>query len=204
MNIENMHPINGRVVKEDSSYFNKADYLESLKNGYPLSVMDFTRVEADKGNLHTVSKRITSLADDGFARIRIKAPADKKVALVLTLNATGKVYYNSYLNSTYTSNGTTISIFNRKTDILSQPSTLAYLNPTIDILGVQRSEDLLAGSTGPNKIGGSIADGTATFLMPGDDILLEIQNKVGSSQTIDVNFIINFLELDPSFGVVEE
>lgn len=157
--------------------------------------LDFTRAQATLGHLYTISKKVIGVANDGYARIRVKAPVDKQLAFTITTAATGKAYFNSYLNSTYSNDGTALNIFNRKTDLLNDSGALAYLNPTISQLGVQRADDFINGTTGPQKLGGSMGDDTVTILMPGHDILIEVQNKAGTNQSIDVNFNINFIAL---------
>ena len=157
--------------------------------------LDFTRTQATLGHLYTLSKKVLAVADDGYARIRIKAPVDKQLAFTLNLSTTGKAYLNTYLNSTYSNNGAAINIFNRRTDLSNDSGALAYLNPTITQLGLQRADDEINGTTGPQKLGGSMGDDTATILMPGHDMLIEVQNKAGTNQTIDVNLNINFIVL---------
>lgn len=159
-----------------------------------VSNLEFVRLQANQGNLFTISKKILGIANDGYARLRLHNISDKRIVPSINVGADAKSYLNTYVNTTYSNDGTEVIPFNRKTSQGKLSQTKAYINPAITQLGSKRGDDIILGSTGPQKIGGSAGGDSVTVLMPGDDLLIEVQNKSGA-QTIDVNFIVNYVEL---------
>jgi hypothetical protein len=166
--------------------------IEKEVDGFQLITSDAVHRDIHNGEVFTVSKTFVGVANSAYARIRIKASATKSTHFVASVVVEGKCYLKTYVNSTYTDNGTAFTPFNRNTSSSKTYGGNVYHTPTVNVLGSLRADDLTNGGIGPQSAGASVLGALETVLKPGDDILIELQNVSGQAK--DLNIIVNLYE----------
>lgn len=159
---------------------------------YNVHVTDFAHNEIHEGNFYTISHLFTSVANDGYARMRIKT-LSKRAHVQLFTSVEGKAYVKTYSGTTYTGNGTELTPSNRNTASTNTATAKIYHTPTIDVLGTQRADEFTGSGSNPsNQIGSQGSGRFETVLDYEKDLLVELQNKLG--QVADMCIIISFYE----------
>lgn len=159
---------------------------------YSIAIVEDVHRKVELGEVFTVSKTFTSVANLDYARMVIKAGSAKKTHYVFSVAAEGKCYLKTILNSTYTANGTEMTPFNRYVDSSNVFSGKIYHTPTVNVEGTVRGDDMIPGGGTPQAAGASSITVIETILGANDNMLLQIQNVSG--QVKDFNVIINFYE----------
>lgn len=131
----------------------------------------------------------TNVANNGFVRLRCIAPANRRAHIVFQLGSEGKAYFKTYLGTTYTADGTLtdgikLTHFSR-CGALIDGLTLRY-NPTIDVLGSKRGNQIIFGGSGPISTGISRGTGIESIIQPGCEILVELQNVSGNVKDMEI------------------
>lgn len=157
-----------------------------------LSTLDIAHKQVHAGTFFTVAKVFTGIATDGYASIRLK-PTTKIVHFEIYTTAEGKAYLKTYSGSTYSNDGTAYTPFNRNALSSNLATCEVYLNPTVNVLGTLRGDDLLGSAGGTSRAGGQSGDRTESVIGAGNDILIRVQNKDNSTR--DIGIIINFYEV---------
>lgn len=134
---------------------------------------------------YDTQKVVTDVADDGYVYVSLR-PQSKEMHLIVTIDVEAKAYFKSYVDTTWTADGTEMTIFNRYIDSAPASTVLTYLNGTVNVLGTQRFEKLLPGGYGPFSSGATASGRIESILDAGIELTLEIQNVSGSAQDIGV------------------
>jgi len=149
--------------------------------------------QVHEGKCYTVSYRSASVANDGYLRIRIK-PVGVNAHVKVTYSSEGKALFKSYAGTTYSNNGTAITPWNRNIGSSNVSATLCYHTPTINVLGSQRADEFVGSAGAAVARAGGVGSGSIeTVIQAGNDLLLELQNKSGS--TSDLQMTINYYEI---------
>lgn len=181
-------PKSGRVIIEDGSVINIAD-LAIGTNSQSLVTRSKTNDFLQKGNLYVASNLFLSVANNGVVRFIITAGANDILSIGLKVNSAGKGIAKIYRNPTF-ADGTSVQIFNRKTNSLNTPLTSVVHTPNVSNNGTQVYVDLIGGAgAGNNKVGGvSDNGGVDAFLAKNSKTMFEITNTSGSDSDIAVQF----------------
>lgn len=167
-----------------------ARFLRSLKRqpegDYYLGNIDIIHQETHDQNTFVSSMVFSALANNGYARMRITAPATKDAHLNITVDAGGECLFKTYRNSTYTVAGTAMTPFNRVTASVLAPLSLVKHTPTINVAGTSRGGRLITGGTGGNSIGSNNSTRFETIVSAGDDLLIEVQNISGNAKNFGI------------------
>jgi len=144
---------------------------------------------------YTISYRAPAVAINGYLDIHLTGVTND-AHLKVNYSSEGKAIFNSYVGTTYTNEGTTLTPWNRCICATNVATTLVRLNPTINVLGSKRTDEFV-GSAGAavTRAGGVGGSNIETIINPGCDILLRLQNISGS--TSDLQMTLNFYELLP-------
>ena len=142
-----------------------------------------------EGGMYVISKSFLSVANDGYARVRIVPPAGTSAHTRLSVSVEGKTYIKTYTGTTYSNDGTAITPFNRL--IGGSASTLlAYHTPTVNVLGTQRGDDIVGGGVGWNSFGANFNPEFESIVPASTDFMIELHNKAGTAK--DMNIVINY------------
>ena len=139
--------------------------------------------------MYTVSKTFKAVANNAIVDFHIIPPAGYESHTRITIITEGKVYFVTYLNSTYTDEGTIHVPFNRATSGDASTAVVKF-GTTPLVLGTQRGDDMINGGTGGNSSGGSLNQEIESIIAPTHDLLLRVQNVAGNAK--DISFIINY------------
>lgn len=165
-------------------------WLKSIKSSdgdFYTGVIDLVQNKVHEGNVFIVSKIFTSVANDGYADLRIKTGANKDAHAEIFISTEGKAYAYSYSGTTYTVDGTQLTAINRNSNFTGGNETIAYHTPTINVLGTQRFEQMMGGGVGVgNQLAGSLSERLETVHKVNSDILIRVQNKAGTAKDISM------------------
>lgn len=153
-----------------------------------LSLFDLKNYE---GKVFTFSRTSLAVANNGYFDVHIKAGI-KPAYFEIFYTAELKARFSTYLNTTYTNNGTLVAPFPRNSGSIYSLSSSIYITPVIESLGQLRGNDFVGNNTNPQTRAGGGVSSIGTILKENDDLLLRFQN-VGGNAT-DLNIIINLLE----------
>lgn len=126
-------------------------------------------------------KRYLSVADNATITLQLKA-INKQMHLIITTDAEGKTYFDSYRSTTYTDDGVEADTFNRFIDNAPDAECKIYETPTVDVLGSGRFQKLILGGTGPRTTGSSSGNGIESVLDVGQNLYLVWTNKSGQAK----------------------
>lgn len=148
----------------------------------------------EQGLYFTAEHLFTSVLSDAYVYLRITNPStDKYVHVQFNVNNEKKLYVASFSGTTYSNNGTAVTMFNRNSASSNTPSALVYHTPTINVLGTQRGNSMIAiNSDQYVQIGGAPSSYVETVIAPSNDILIRLQNKGGTTQ--DIAITVNWYE----------
>lgn len=181
--------------------FNGINWYLDLESGLSLAPDNKTVYSTDlsffdvmnyDGKIFTISKTALSVANNGFLDIRIKATT-KQVYLEIFYSAEGKAYFKTYLNTTYSANGTQLTPFPRNSGSTFSVQSLVYQAPTVQTLGSARGDDFIGVAGNVQVQAGGNKSTSGTILKPNDDLLIRLQNVAGTTK--DLGLIINILEI---------
>lgn len=145
------------------------------------------------GDVYTISKTFVDVAADGYAAIRIVTPADKRMHMQLFVGAEAKAYLKTYSGTTYTNDGALYVPMKRNGASSKVAQSVIYIDPTVNVLGTMRADDLIGGGHGVgHQAGGTVGDVTESILPFNADHLIRVQNK--AAQAEDINIVVNFYE----------
>jgi hypothetical protein len=146
----------------------------------------------NNGNVFTISKTAVGVVNNGYLDIRVKS-GSKPSYLEILYSSEGKSYFKTYLNTTYSANGTLLTPFPRNSGSTKTLQSLIYQAPTINVLGQIRGDDFIGKSSGnPQTRAGGGGTVSGTIIAPTHDLLIRLQNVSGAIS--DLNLIINILE----------
>ena len=157
-----------------------AEILELANHDDSLTFIDIVHRHIHKKNFFDYQKRFLNLADDGTIELLLKATT-KQMHLIITVDAEGKSYFDSYVGGTY-SDGTLQTSFNRFIDNAPAASGGIYLTPTVSTVGTVRFEKLILGGTGPQSTGASGGSRVESILDVNTELLIVITNKSGQAK----------------------
>lgn len=128
-----------------------------------------------------------AVADDGYARMRIYNNDGKAFHLQFFVSTEAKAYIKSYMNTTYSNDGTQRTAWNRSTCSTSTSVALVYTDPTINAIGSLRVNDMTGSGIGAGQVGGSSGSRVESILCTGTDFLVEIHNKATTAKDIVIS-----------------
>lgn len=139
----------------------------------------------------------TALANAGTAYFRVRGGSVPSFVDILVA-ASGKCIVTPYKGTTYSANGTAVSMNNRNLGSANTTSVISEYTPTINVLGASCAPILIPGSTGGGggtgvRVGSGFNDDYGFLLPAGGDILFGINNTSGAA--IDANVIAVVSEL---------
>lgn len=163
--------------------------------GWFVGTIDYILTKVNEGEVYSVAYVFEDVVNEGNVMIRLKASSTHSCHFTFAIGSDGKILFKTYLNSTYTDDGLEYIPFNRKTSVTTPPNTSVYIEPVVDTLGDLRGDDLAGSGTNvPSRAGATGAgDKVETILMPGDDMLIEVEDVSGAN--VDISFNINFYEI---------
>ena len=130
-------------------------------------------------------ERFLDVADDATITFKLSA-VTKDMHLVIIVDAEGKSHLDSYENTTFSTNGTEQTTFNRFIDNAPDATSKIYLTPTVTTIGDKRFSKLILGGTGPQSTGSTGGVFVESVLSKGYDLYLVITNKSGQAKDYGV------------------
>ena len=161
-----------------------------------LKQIDKAHYEVHQGATFTSNFLSLSVANDGYARLKVTTDAVTEMHVVITLVSEGKAYFKTFSGGTYGAgtapDGVNLSVFNRNPGhAIASGVTVAY-NPSVTTPGTLRGNQLLNGGTGGTSIGTQSGTRIESVIDPLGTFIVELQNKKG--QAADLCIILDWYE----------
>lgn len=160
-----------------------------------LEIIDHTHAEIHEGNYYTANHFFQAVANNGYADLHMITGSTKIIHLVAVIQSEAKSYVNFYRGTTYTNNGTSVTIFNNNENSTNTAQPDVYYTPTVSATGVLLFQDFVVASTGQNPLGGRLSSRNEWILKPDTDYLVRVQNVGGSGVTSDITLSFDFYEI---------
>lgn len=185
MKIDKFTPATGRVMMEDDSIINVADYLINTQdpNSKHITTISTTHHLVHEGKMFTSNHIFEDVPDNGKVYFMHKI-GSKPVHAITEYDCEGKTYVKSYAGPVITSNGSLVPYFNRNTLSSEIPTNQNYEGPTISSLGTLRLSQLVLGGLGPQSTGQRGSNSIESIFSPNTFVLLEFHNVSGQSKDI--------------------
>lgn len=152
---------------------------------YSFRTIDNTLDLIHKKKLYDFQKTFFAVADDAKLYFSIR-PTTKNAHLVVTITAEGKSLFKSYADTTWTSDGTKGTVFNRYINDAPIATTDIYYGGVPNVIGTMRFDELIIGGVGPRSTGGSSGSRTESILDFGHTLTIEIENVSGQAKDYGV------------------
>lgn len=137
------------------------------------------------GLIYFLSGRWTNVANNDSIYFRCKVGSVKTLHFLLNMNTVGLWQFDSYLDSTYTDDGTLVNPINRHAGKPVDMDSLFYKDPVIDVLGSSRLSFDFGGGTAPARASSTqFNDQLESVFSPNEDLLVKLTNLSGSTQRI--------------------
>ena len=149
------------------------------------------RIHAKK--MFDFQKVFLSTANGSVTYVSIR-PQLVEAHLVITLDCEGKSYFKSYVDSTWTTNGTLGTIFNRHINDAPEADAIVYYDGTPNVLGMLRFDKVILGGLGPQSTGASGTQRIETVVDEGKELTIAVTNVSG--QTKDLGISLEWYEPD--------
>jgi len=133
------------------------------------------------------------IADTNTVLLRIVTGANP-IKVMIATEATGQTLITVDKGTTYTDDGTELTI-NSRNETDDNPTTVtAYRTPTVDTAGTEKEEGFISGGgQGANRIGGKSTVNGLLVWAPNSDHLIKAKNTSGGEVDIFQKVIFNEL-----------
>ena len=159
----------------------------------PTAIMiDLEHQKIHEGNSFVINKLFSGVADGDSVYVRFKA-ISQSMHIIFKAEVEGKAFLKTYEGTTYTDDGTIVTPFNRIVGDGNVVDAEIYHTPTINTLGTQRGDRLIPAGTGGTATGGSGGSRIESVILPGNELLLEVQNV--STKTRDIDIIADWYQV---------
>jgi len=161
----------------------------------PVMNVDVEYYEVHAENLFTVSKTFRVVPDNNYAYIRIK-PTTKSCHVQINWATEGKAYLRTFEGASFPLVNSAYIPWNRVIGSIKTATTEVYTlqTATANLIGSMRGDDAAGASGNPNTQAGGAGSGRLeTVILPGYELLIEVQNVAGANKYIDL--ILNFYEM---------
>lgn len=152
--------------------------------------IDKVHHEVHEGNCFTANYLELAVANDGFARLNLKAGANKRAHISVQIITEGKAYHKTYAGTTFTggttADGSKLTVFNRNMASANTPETVAKYGISVTAAGTLRGNQLINGGTGRNATGSSGGNRIESIIDKNGSFTIEVQNKKGQAQDIEI------------------
>jgi hypothetical protein len=130
----------------------------------------------------------TSVAANAYVRFRVYNDDGKELHIQFFTDTEAKAYVTSYIDSTYSNNGTPAAPWNRSTGSTVVSVAKVYTAPTVNVLGALRVNAFTGVSGNPaNQVGGSTGSRVESIITSGHDLLIVVQNKGSAAKDIAIS-----------------
>jgi hypothetical protein len=170
------------------------DTLDNTVYNDKVGTIEAAHKKIHSGDSYTLYYNFPAVANNGYARIRILAGATYKNHFMIDAHGSaGKHFFKLFTDTTYSSNGTVLTIHNDNFSSVKTCGSLAYHTPTINVLGTEKIGLYIADGNNPNeRILSGFGQRQERIQNTNQDILIEMQNLSGG--TSDINIVISFYE----------
>jgi len=147
--------------------------------------LDITHQKVHEGASFVINKLFTDVVNGDSVYVRFKA-IDQSMNIVFKVEVEGKAFFKTYEGTTYTDDGTVVTPFNRIVGDGKVVDAEIYHTPTINVLGTQRGNRLIPAGKSGTATGGQSASRLESVILPGQELLLEVENASGQVRDIDI------------------
>lgn len=142
-----------------------------------------------RGLLFEAGYRDLTVADDASASVLIQAAAGQTAHMQFTITAGGDAEVDLYEGPTFSSAGTAVSATNRNRGSSNTAQATITHTPTVSDNGTLLGGGLLVGGTGFITVGSSSSCFHEWILAGGEDYLLVVTNRSGSTQPVGASIV---------------
>ena len=158
--------------------------------------MQFIHQLVHEGRMYTANHLSKVVANDGFIRLYVKSGATSETHIEFTVSTEGKAYLKTISAPTIVTPGTlpdniNLTLFNRKGGTNGPNAEVRY--GTTYTGGTLRGNKVVLGGTGGQSVGSSTGTRIESVILPGEDIIIEMQNVSGQAKDMEID--IDFYEV---------
>lgn len=168
--------------------------VDNINRG--IAIMDWLHHEVHEGEMFTSNLLVTNVANNGYLRLRFTTGTKSAHVNNIQILTEGKAYLKTYSGTTYSAAGTlpdaNLTRFVRNTGNVQVSTSTLYYNPTINVIGTLRGNQLIPGESSKKGSGSIISSIIETIIKPNSEILIEVQNV--SSATSDICIVLDWYE----------
>lgn len=146
-----------------------------------------------EGKSFIVSDWFDNVANDAVSTIRIMVGANKELHATVSVAAQGMGKFRIQEGTTYTVDGTALTIYDKNRTTANTSDALAYHTPTIDVAGPVIYDSFIPGGSKQRAIGSVRTNGEEWILKKSTDYKFSITNLGGAD--MDISIEIEFYEV---------
>lgn len=155
-------------------------------------------IQAEHHEIHVGESFIASyfwddVADNGTARMHIVVGADKELHATITVVTEAKGELDLLEGTTWTANGTAVTIYDKNRTTGNTSNATAYRDGTINAAGTKILESFMPGGTKNFAVGSARSGAQEWIFKKSTDYLVRWQNRGGAVK--DCAIIIEFYEV---------
>ncbi|MGE4214536.1 MAG: hypothetical protein AB7E42_07145 [Anaerotignaceae bacterium] len=179
-------PLNVTLTDGSSNVTIVNDAIESI---------DIVHAEIHEGMHYTANHFYPAVANNAYVYMHIRTGSTKYSHLTMVVQAEAKSYVTFYADSTYTTNGTSVTAFNNNLPSINTTASSIYYAPTEVVVGTLIYEDFVPAGSGSKSISATNVSRNEWILDLDTDYLLRVQNVGGSSVTSDTTITFVYYEV---------
>jgi len=146
-----------------------------------------------EGKMFIASNAWDHLLDGAAAYLRILVGANKELHATISVAAQGIGEFHLHEGTTYTDNGTAVTIYDKNRTTANTSDALCYHTPTINVLGNRIYHSFVPGGEKQRAVGSVRTNGEEWIFKKSTDYLLRFVNEGGDE--MDVSIEMEFYEV---------
>jgi len=162
--------------------------------GNELLTIDYAHKEIHEGNHYSACYIFAGVANNASAELRILNGSTKYLHLLVYVNCELKTYSYIYEATTYSGNGTSLSIYNNNRSSAKVSTATVYHTPTVNVLGTEILCEMIPAGSKSTPLGGSSASRLEYILDTSTDYLIRVTSKGGAGSSNDISIICEWYE----------
>jgi len=149
--------------------------------------------ETHEGEYFSVSHFFSDLADDANADVRIIVGSGAELHVTIGVAAEGSGEIRIYEGTTYTGDGTALTIYDKNRTTANTSNATSKHTPTVDAIGTLLFEGYVPGGTKKDAVGGLRSNAQEWIFKKSTDYLVRFTNRGGADK--DASIEVEFYEI---------
>jgi hypothetical protein len=141
-----------------------------------LVTIDGAHKEVHDGKFFVVSRYYAAIAAAGVADMRVLVGAAKALHVTVSVAAGGNANVDIYEGTTYTANGTAVTIYDRNRTTANASTATSFHTPTVLVLGTDIFDGFCPGGSKQSAMGSVRSNGQEWIFKKSTDYLIRVTN----------------------------